>query len=374
MLKFISTDEWQSDAFAAQWRALLERCPPHDVGQTETWNRCWWRHYSGTGSPRKELFVLAEEERGQLLSVWPLFVRKRFGLKILSWIGQVDGMITDYTMPLLPESHREKGVQGFLEFLADNASRWDVVDLSIPGWSGLFRVFARSAAVHGSRRELSWSSHIIEHCTVIDLPATFDAFLASLGSTTRSHVRQYLRAAEKVGAEFEIVRGGDCVGGMPELVRLNQERWKVFADVRAREFLTDFVGRLPVGDKSVVLARLHLHGRILAAILGFENQGVCFLHSAGVSRDASAGFSAGTAMYALLIRAMIAEGRTKIDMSPGMEEYKLRLGATVDTIFGLTLWHKSSAIDRWRARQTMIAARRWTSAVTRRIVPARWRQ
>jgi CelD/BcsL family acetyltransferase involved in cellulose biosynthesis len=367
MLRLISAEEFGGDALATQWRALSARCQHYDMGQTDAWNRSWWQHYAGQGSSSKELFVVAEEDRGQLLSLWPLFVRKRFGLNVLSWIGQVDGMITDYTMPLLPDNHREKGVQGFLEFLADNASRWDVADLSIPGWSGLLPVFARSAAVYGSRRNLSWSTHIIEHCTAIDLPASFDAFLASLGSTTRSHVRQYLRAVEKSGATLEIVRGRACGAVLPDLLRLNRERWEVFADAHARDFLTDYVAHLPDDNEEVLLASLRTPDKVLAAILVFEHRGVWYLHSAGVDRDASAGFSPGTTMYAMLIKAMIAGGHTRVDMSPGMEEYKLRLGATVDAVFGLTLWHKASAIDRWRLGQTLLAARRWVLNAKARI-------
>jgi len=354
MLKVIPADEFASDGFAAKWRALLERCPPHDVGQTDWWNRCWWMHYA----PGKQLFIVAEEKDGQLLALWPLCQRKRFGLRILSWVGQSDGMITDYTMPLLPEREREKGVQAFLEFLAEHQAQWDIVDLSLPGWSGLLPVMTRSAAVFGSRKQLSWHTHIIEHCTAIDLPGTFDAFLASLGSTTRSHVRQYLRAVDKLGATFEILRGPACAEGLPELIRLNRERWQVFDDERARRFLADYVAHLPQDDDATFLLRLRHGGRTLAAIVGFEAKGVCYLHSAGVTREAPPGLSPGTVMYVLFARAMIEGGLSRLDMSPGMEEYKLRLGAKVDAVYGLTLWQRTSAIERWRFANGLIAFKR----------------
>lgn len=367
MLRLITADELRSEAIVDRWQALLERCPPYDLGQTVLWNRLWCRHYVDGGPGNKEPFLVVDEDRGQFVSLWPLFVRRRFGLKVLSWIGQADGMITDYTMPLLPVSQREDGIRKFLDFIADNASRWDIADLSIPGWSGLLGDVTKAATVHGSRRRLAWSSHIVEHCTAIELPGTFDAFLASLGSTTRSHVRQYLRAADKQGAVLEVVRGGDCRAALPELLRLNRERWEVFADVRAREFMTDYVASLESGDDDVFVATLRCQGRVLATILGFENQGVCYLHSAGVARDASVGFSPGTAMYAMLIKAMIAQGRVRMDMSPGMEEYKLRLGAAVGCVFGVTLWHRPRSADRWRLGQALIAARRWAIAAGRRI-------
>lgn len=370
MLRLILADELRSSAFAERWQALLRRCPPYDIGQTELWNRCWWRHYGEDGSAGKELFVIADEDQGQLLSLWPLFVRRRFGLKVLSWIGQVDGMITDYTLPLLPVKQRDEAARKFLQFIGDNTSRWDIADLSLPGWSGLLGVVTKAAAIHGARRKLAWGSHVIEQCTAINLPGTFDDFLATLGSTTRSHVRQYLRAADKVGATLEIVRGDGCGAALADLLRLNRERWEVFADDRARAFLADYLACLTPGDDDVFIASLRCQGLVLATILGFENQNVCYLHSAGVARDSSVGFSPGTAMYALLIRNLIEQGRVRVDMSPGMEEYKLRLGAEVDCVFGVTLWHRPWTSDRWRLGQAMVAARRWAIATGRRFTGA----
>ncbi len=370
MLRIVTPDEMRSDAFVAQWQALLQHCPPYDIGQTELWNRCWWRHYAAGGRSGRELFVVVDEEGAKLRALWPLFVRRRFGLKVLSWIGQTGGMITDYTLPLLPAGQRDEGVRKFLDFLADNAERWDIVDLSIPGWSGLLGAFTKVATVHGSRRHFSWSSHIVEHCTAIELPGTFDTFLASLGATTRSHVRQYLRAADKAGASLEIVRGSDCGAALPELLRLNRERWEVFAEVRAREFLTDYAACLGSGDDEVFIASLRCQDRVVATILGFENQGVCYLHSAGVARDASVGFSPGTTMYAMMFKILIAKGLRRVDMSPGMEEYKLRLGAAVECVYGMTLWRRSLAADRWRLGQAIISGRRWAIAARDRFARA----
>ena len=370
MLRLITADELRSGAFVEGWRSLLRQCPPYDLGQTESWNRLWCRHYVDDGSSGREPFVVADEDQGQIVSLWPLFVRRRFGLKVLSWIGQTGGMITDYTLPLLPTGRRDEGVRKFLDFIVDNAERWDIVDLSIPQWSGLLGVFTKAATVHGSRRQLSWSSHIVEHCTAIELPGTFDAFLTTLGSTTRSHVRQYLRAADKAGARLEIVRGSDCGAALPELLRLNRERWEVFADDRAREFLIDYVVCLGSGDEDIFIASLRCQDRVVATILGFENQGVCYLHSAGVARDASVGFSPGTAMYAMMIEALIAKGLVRVDMSPGMEEYKLRLGAAVECVYGMTLWRRSLAADRWRLGQAIISGRRWAIAARDRFARA----
>ena len=118
------------------------------------------------------------------------------------------------------------------------------------------------------------------------------------------------------------------------------------------------------------LLLLRVGYRTLAAILGVEASGVCYPPSAGVTREAPAGLSPGTVMYALFAKAMIDGGRTRLDMSPGMEEYKLRLGAVVDAVYGLTLWHGDAAIDRWRLGHALIGAKRWLFASKRRLQAA----
>jgi len=365
-MRIVSPEEFESPAFAAKWRALRDRCPPCDEGQTKYWNRYWWRYFGHSSS--KKLFVLVEEENDVLLALWPLFLRKRFGLRVLSWIGQADGMVTDYTMPLLPEQYREKGIKTFLEFLADNESEWDILDIGIPGWSELMPAFVESAVIHGGRRGLSWDSYVIEHTTSLELGTSFESYVSSLGPNLRRRVRGYLREAEAVGARFDILRGRDCAQLLPQLVRLNQTRWKVFNDRRAREFLSHYIAELPVGEESVFLACLRVDDKVLAAVLGYESKGICYMHSGGVDRNAPGKLNAGTAMWALLFKALMDTGHTRLEWGPGVEEYKLVLGARIDTAYGMTLWHEPSAIERWRFGESLVATKRWAFTSGRRIL------
>jgi len=372
-MRIVSPEEFESPAFAARWRTLRERCPPCDEGQTKYWNRYWWRYFGRSSG--KKLFVLVEEDdSGELLALWPLFRRRRFGLRVLSWIGQADGMVTDYTMPLVPEEHREKGIRSFLEFIADRASEWDIVDIGIPGWSELMPEFVESAVIHGGRRGLFWDSYVIEHTTSLELGTSFDQYVASLGPNLRRRVRGYLREAEALGATFEILRGRDCATMLPELLRLNQTRWKVFKDRRARDFLMHYIAELPVGEESVFLACLRVNGAVLAAVLGYESKGICYMHSGGVDRNAPGKLNAGTAMWALLFKALMDTGHTRLEWGPGVEEYKLVLGARIDTAYGMTLWHSPSAIERWRVGESLLAAKRWAFTSGRRMLETMQRQ
>jgi CelD/BcsL family acetyltransferase involved in cellulose biosynthesis len=52
-------------------------------------------------------------------------------------------------------------------------------------------------------------------------------------------------------------------------------------------------------------------------------------------------------MYAMLTRSLIEEGCNRLDFSSGLEEYKLRLGASVEPVFRFVLWHNRSRLKRW---------------------------
>lgn len=358
-MQILSANELFSDAFAVHWDALLKQCPPHDLGQTSAWNQCWWKYFGCDGVSRKQLLLLADERNGRLEALWPLFVRKRRGLKVIHWIGQSEGMITDYMQPLVPTANRERAVRTLLEFLIEHLKVWDVLDLSVPAWSGFFPVLTKATVVYGLQMGLQWRSGIIDHSSAISLPSSFDEFLASLGATTRSHVRQYLRGAEKAGAQFEIFRGDDIATALPELFRLNAERWKVFAKPSTRGFLTEVVDRVTRAGGTLLLASLRFEEQVIATALCYESQGICYVHSAGVVRQSPKGFSPGTTLYAQLVRSLIEDKCARLDLSPGLEEYKLRLGASVEPIFRFTVWHPKAAYGRWRTLEALRETKRW---------------
>lgn len=361
MLRAITSAEFLSEAFGARWQSLLAKCPPYDLGQTHAWNSHWWNFFEKTGVAEKELFVLVDEQRDSLEAVWPLFIRKRYGIRLISWIGQAEGMITDYMMPLFASGNREKAIKDLLEFLAANPGRWDLLDLTMAHANGLFPACVKAASVYGTRQKLSWSSGIADHCSVVPLPESFDKFLAAMGSTTRSHVRQYLRAAEKANVQLVTTKGRGLVDELPALFQLNAERWQVFKKRENREFLEKVIRELPADDEATYLVSLRQADKIFAIALCFENQGICYVHSAGVIREMPSGLSPGTTMYALLARLLIERRCQRLDLSPGLEEYKLRLGAMVEPVLRFTVWHPGSAINRWHIYRGLLAFKEWAN-------------
>jgi CelD/BcsL family acetyltransferase involved in cellulose biosynthesis len=123
--------------------------------------------------------------------------------------------------------------------------------------------------------------------------------------------------------------------------------WSVFARQHDRDFMSAALAAFEQGG-GPFLAALSIAGEVHATVLGFRSGDVCYLHSAGVRRQDVEGISPGTLMYALLIQQMIAAGVKVLDLSPGVEEHKLRYGGKVEPLLKVTMWHQRSRhLNRW---------------------------
>jgi CelD/BcsL family acetyltransferase involved in cellulose biosynthesis len=79
-------------------------------------------------------------------------------------------------------------------------------------------------------------------------------------------------------------------------------------------------------------------GTIIAAVLGYLDKRRCFLHSAGVQRSKVKSLAPGITLYAQLIRKLIETNVKVLDLSPGIEEYKLRLGGETQSIIQVVIF------------------------------------
>lgn len=95
-MRLTTFDEFCTPAFVAAWKRLLRSLGTYDIGNTYEWNRCWWESYRDEGPWKKHWFVLAHESQGKIDAVFPFVIRTRFGIRILEFLGQSGGFMTDY--------------------------------------------------------------------------------------------------------------------------------------------------------------------------------------------------------------------------------------------------------------------------------------
>lgn len=289
------------------WNEILSKeghC--HDLGQTPEWCFQWSETYSNVW---KRLALVESSE-----SIFPLMIRKEAGLRVLSWIGQRGGMMSDYS-----GGAGEFG--GLLDALVD-FDGWDVANLQFPHWQqetgGLLKALLRY-------EKFLWRVDVSDQSVVIDLPASFDEWLAVLARTPRTQSKRYARKVDEGIARFEILTGEEMIPAVDALIANNQTRWDVLRLKKDADFLRKSVCDLQHNTR-LFLARLSDDSGCPAACLGYVSERSVFIHTAGIQREDFHGMAPGVAMYTLLVREMIRRNMRVIDFCPGLEEYKFRLG------------------------------------------------
>jgi CelD/BcsL family acetyltransferase involved in cellulose biosynthesis len=344
----LSLDEFKSPKIEAIWKQILRNSRHYDIGHTYEWNRYWWETYSNFGLVEKDPFILADGNHGMIAAIWPFFIRRRYGMRIVHWVGQSDGMTTDYMGVVAAEEMNDKTVRNLLEFLADNTRLWDIVDLRIPAWTNLIAAFIKNLVVCRSVFDFEWETRISDYAVVVNLYDHFEKNLSAMGKRTRGDIRQYLRAAGQNQIRFEIYRKNVISSQLRALFDLSTNNWMIFNDEGSRRFIVQVVESLATSEEHIILGVLAHKAKAIASVLGFERDGTCYLHPAGVLRHQVAGVSPGITMYAMLINSLIERKFKRLDLSPGLEEYKFRLGGHAEPVYQFLIWHHKSKINQWR--------------------------
>src|SRR5471030_1748429 len=151
------------------WRDLVPHSPDATPFQTFEWNRTWWRHYGGVRQPQAH----AVYEGNDLVGLMPL-TRSRGPWRTLRPMGIGP---SDYLHPLIRKGYEEVATHNLLESIK-SLKGIDLIDL------------------HQVRETRSLATQfdgtVIEQATslVLDLPPTYEAYLATLGKSLRYDVRK----------------------------------------------------------------------------------------------------------------------------------------------------------------------------------------
>jgi CelD/BcsL family acetyltransferase involved in cellulose biosynthesis len=175
----------------------------------------------------------------------------------------------------------------------------------------------------------------------VDLPATYDDYLASLNKKDRHELRRKTRRLFDSGAEvtFKAYREQDEV-----MAALEQ-----FIDLHTRsradktEFMTDemasFFRRMTsamAAEGLIVLFMLSVNGNPAAAVLCFDAGSHIYMYNSGYD-PAYGGLAVGLISKALILQWAIENGKTGVDFLRGNESYKYDLGAKDREIYRLVV-------------------------------------
>src|SRR3954447_18808604 len=161
--------DW-ADVFAADDRATPFQSP--------AWARAWWRHW-GAGSRPWSLIV---RDGGSVVGLAPLRRRRIMGVRMLR-VTEEPG---DYWDVLAAPDHRAAVEEALGDALRRRAREWDALVVA--------RLRAGSSTAAALQRAgLRVAHHSTTPCPGMALPATFDAYLATLPTNRRTNVRRRLR-------------------------------------------------------------------------------------------------------------------------------------------------------------------------------------
>jgi CelD/BcsL family acetyltransferase involved in cellulose biosynthesis len=309
------------EAVLGEWAQLHAADPVATPFVSAAWARAWIAHWPRAGRP----WVLLVRRGPRLVGVAPLMLERRGPVRVLGMLGKEPGDYWDVVSA--PEDRDAVGAAVAGE-LARRRHEWDVALLSclVPGSSTGPALAAAGLRVH--RRAAV-------RCPAIDLPESWEAYLATLPGDRRRNVRRHLRRVDE--GEVELHEVGD-----PERLPAVLARWQelrarqwdergrtLTAAHRAdafRDFLLAAVTALaPAGQAPVWTLRVG--GEAAGVYVGFADRRSFYWYLGGYD-PAHAGLGLGKIAIATGIRRSIECGRARYDFTRGGEPYKYWYGAS----------------------------------------------
>ncbi len=295
------------DRLKGTWQELVEQVPTATPFQTWEWHSTWFRFFGRSKKP----YLLSAYDGDDIVGLYPL-ARKAGAWYVLRSSGAGP---SDYLQPIIRPGYKELVEEAFSDHLA-NQKDYSLIDL------------------HQVRDDLSSlqipDSVELEQgtCLVLDLPKTYDEYLAMLGKSLRYDVRKLDKSLFTAGrAKVEMVDESNLSQGLDILFEQHKKRWRKRglpgAFLGKTQDFHHVWGKLAIQQGWLQLGILSLDGSPIGAIYGMTKGSTVFFYQAGFDPIHKA-VSPGTLLVASLIRKAIEDGKNHFDFLRGDEPYKRR--------------------------------------------------
>ena len=312
-------------AFIEEWRALLPRASMNKVFASPTWLRVWWQEF-GAG---RELILLSVRRDGELAGVAPLM---RDGDR-LCFAG--DTQVCDYMDIIAAPGEEEAVLSAVVRSVGEEP--WQELALwAVPEGSPTLNALRAAALEFGLRVDIEPE----DVCPQLELPSTWEEYLAGLNRKDRHELRRKLRKLSQGGEVSleSVVEQAAVEAALDDFLRMCRE-----SRADKAEFMTEQMERF---FRAIVTA-LAAEGRIellfltldkvrVATVLCFHEGEEALLYNSGYDPN-YAYLSVGLLSKALALRKAIEEGRRRFDFLRGREPYKYDLGAKDVAVYRCTV-------------------------------------
>lgn len=310
------------DELESEWNKLLAESHNNRIFLTWEWQSVWWDVYQPG-----QLFVIAlRSDDGALVGLAPWFIDDQGTVNI---IGCED--VTDYLDIIAHRDCTPPVYETIAAYLKDH--RRNLHLCNIPASSPTLELFPEFLRHRGFEVEVEQQ----EVCPVIDLPETFQDYLANLDKKQRHEVRRKIRKANNaqwyvVDQEHDLDKETDI---FLKLMRSAAQEKAEFLD--DEQNLAFFHRIIPLFKKRgwLQLAIINIADEPAAAYLNFDYADEILVYNSGLDVEVAGPLSPGIVLLARLIEDAIERGRKRFDLLRGDEEYKYRMGGKDTEIFKL---------------------------------------
>ena len=309
------------ESILAEWEGLFGGDPDATPFTSPGWAQAWWPHWAGAARP----WILAVRDRGRLVGLAPLVLRRRGPFRIVAQLGRHPSNYWDVVAE--PEL-RDAVASAVAEEIHRRRDEWDAVMLSaLPQGASIEHALIAQGFGVRRRDPVPYPG--------IELPSSFDEYLGALPRKRRKDLRRHLRRLDEGDLECHEVREADELRrSIDRWQELRVRWWKQRAkdmnpehgSERFRAFMLDLV-QLLVPARLATVWEFRRDGEVLGVEINLVDKRRFYAWLDGYDPDA-AHLGLGKIAVGEGIRSSIAAGRVYYDFMVGAEEYKYWYGAS----------------------------------------------
>lgn len=300
------------------WDALVTRADSPSPFMSWAWHQAWADFAPPAEVQASEVLALRGSD-GSFQALLPLRADRlrfrRMNARALTWaIGDV-GCPDELDVPALPEAELS-GLAAALD-----ATPWQILVLSnlVEGAPNAQRLGAALAVRgHTARHRPLW------RCPQLELPRSWDAYLATLSPNRRQILRRKERSLRRDHVVTLTDYDADHLdAGWGHLLTLHERRWNgagAFRDPRSERQQRQFAGEMARQNR-LWLTSLDIDGQAAAAWYGFASDSTVYFYQGG--RDPRwERESVGLVLMGLMIQRAIERGYRAFNFLRGDDAYK----------------------------------------------------
>jgi CelD/BcsL family acetyltransferase involved in cellulose biosynthesis len=359
------------EALGDAWEELQKDAVVGSIFESHDFQHLWWRHY-GRGRP---LRVLAAFAAGKLVGVLALYVDTvstlRYPVRALRLVGDGGDTSPDDLGPVLARS-RETEVARVLARAVLALPDWDVLMLNDMNPDC---PFAAEMAAAARAARLACKTGVSQKIKFAELPATWDAWLASLHRDRRyrvKNIRKKLNAAHPTRF-FVWTDSATIDEGFDHLTRLHLKRWgtgtESFSSPEYLAFHRALV-KACLGRDRLRLYCLELSGQMVAMYYFYKFRDRVYLMQAGLDPDYLP-LKPGQVLLGYIFEHAIGEGHKVLDFLRGTHQYKDELASGERKTVFVAVFRNGPGGWVYRARRIILPALKTATLSAARKIRAR---